>query len=498
MCLVRLGNEIEEKHGKERGVTKRVLVVGFLLGLVACEPIEVGEPPQFGSITKVNAISSTEVEIQWTPGSDDLLSPQELAYGIWVAGPGETNNLDGAPDFLTGEGAHAYNLMDLQAETQYEIVVRVRDRGSNFSTNSTASTVTTPATGAGSYREKAVFDLSQTPTAMIKGKVFSTQSDLGVILGNGIQWFRVGNNGELVRESDIFRVNGTIAEAKLIPVRETTNLDDLFLITDQGLAYYENLDGSFGSAQTPFEGSTPLRNLSVTLRNGLMEAVAYADNNGVLRFYTLNSDGQFELTNSLSLSPTDLDFALATVDSDNHFDMVTYGSNGLRLALGSNENYAFDSDREISSEDPGTATTRMFVQDGNGDDLPDIYIFRRDAQANETLLQFFAATGSGNFSDPTQNDYNRAFFAEPVFEDTNNDGNPDLIVAQTSSNNAGVFLGNGQGQYATAFSFFGSNGQPFSGFFGNFDGRNQLDLAILSVESSKLTVHYSNSAVSSR
>ena len=65
--------------------------------------------------------------------------------------------------------------------------------------------------------------------------------------------------------------------------------------------------------------------------------------------------------------------------------------------------------------------------------------------------------------------------------DFNGDGVPDLAVANSSSNNVSVLLGNGDGTFQAAVDF-GAAGGPllFSVAVGDFNGDGMPDLAVAS------------------
>ena len=75
--------------------------------------------------------------------------------------------------------------------------------------------------------------------------------------------------------------------------------------------------------------------------------------------------------------------------------------------------------------------------------------------------------------------------------DFNGDGVSDLAVANGSSNNVSVFLGNGDGSFQAARSF-GASSFPYSVAVGDFNGDGVLDLAVANFLSNDVSVLINN------
>ena len=72
-------------------------------------------------------------------------------------------------------------------------------------------------------------------------------------------------------------------------------------------------------------------------------------------------------------------------------------------------------------------------------------------------------------------------------EDFNGDGIPDLVTANSDSNNVTVLLGNGSGGFSSPVSFpVGVN--PFSVAVGDFNGDGRPDLAVANFNGSSVTI----------
>jgi hypothetical protein len=117
---------------------------------------------------------------------------------------------------------------------------------------------------------------------------------------------------------------------------------------------------------------------------------------------------------------------------------------------------------------------QVLVADFNGDgrldyavmDCYGIYVFF--GSVNEGYLDT-ASFSTGNNSSPRS----------ICVSDLNNDNRLDVIVANTGSNNIGVFLGSGSGDFAPQTTFStGDNSQPYSVALGDFNNDNRTDVAV--------------------
>ena len=477
-------------------MSKRPYWILAIFGLYACEPLEVGEPPTFSGISNTAVISESQVELRWNPGEDPegLLDPEELSYGIWYVEQGGQPNLDQAPNVLTGEGAMSYNLLDLEAGKSYSVIVRARDRGTNYSTNETLTTVTMPAANQGRFKKAVTFDLGQTPGPMFAGQVFgSGRDDLCVVLGADIRFYQSGTNGNLNPVQRRVSLDETIVSACLVPVRPSALVEDLLVLTQNGLFYLPNTDGDFEQLLTPFDGIGPFRNPVAGITNGIMDVWAYADSQGRAYFYTLDDDEDFQRENTANL-PNQADiFGLARLDGDNRYDLVSFGSTGLRLALGSNNQFGFGTATVIDAEGTGSDTPHLFLVDGDGDGDEDIYLFLRNTAADKTLMRVYENQGGGSFGTKQEQNYNAAFYEHPSFQLANADDLSDFVVPQASANNVALYQSSVNAlAFSAVTNYFGGFGKPDYATFGNFDGRNSRDLAILSASDRKITVLFAN------
>ena len=138
----------------------------------------------------------------------------------------------------------------------------------------------------------------------------------------------------------------------------------------------------------------------------------------------------------------------------------------------------------------GTAPRSVAVGDFNGDGIPDLAI-PNFASNNVTLL---LGNGSGGFSPASNSPF--AVGTGPQFVaigDFNGDGFLDLAVANETSSNVTILLGNGAGGFAASSgSPFGVGTQPQCVVVGDFNGDGIEDIATANYGSNNLTVMLGN------
>ena len=178
-------------------MTRNLICLALIVLMCACDPLDTGDPPNFSSASAV-AISESQVQLTWDAGSDDIHPPEELHYQIWVAGPDETIDTDnlGDADFATDEGALSFNLIGLDADTSYTILVRAADRANETSTNTSTASATTTTVGNGQYGREVATSLTNTPDAMLCGRMVSgLVDDIGIISGQFLRWYTRSADG---------------------------------------------------------------------------------------------------------------------------------------------------------------------------------------------------------------------------------------------------------------------------------------------------------------
>ena len=112
------------------------------------------------------------------------------------------------------------------------------------------------------------------------------------------------------------------------------------------------------------------------------------------------------------------------------------------------------------------------VGDFNGDGKQDLVV----ANPSSNNVSILLGDGTGNFSGPTFLNAGSQPFSVAV-GDFNGDGKQDLAVANETSNNVSILLGDGAGSFGAATNF-SVGGFAFSVAVGDFNGDGKQDLAV--------------------
>jgi hypothetical protein len=459
----------------------------LLLALIACDDFESGEPPTFSGFT-ATALSEDQIELSWNPGEDDFLGPEELVYGIWFALPGEMIDPESTPDITTDEGATSYNLTGLPARTAVDLLVRARERGGgSFSENTETQSATTLGEGEGRYAAAIEVTLSDQPNDLIHGEILNAgEETIGVVYDRRIEWLvHDGNGAFAVDEDRTFTHDEDIIEAHVLTARGTRA--DLFVVSNSGLTFYQNRQTTSGDV---FEEEAVL---NIFPRAGTLSFVEDAERNLIVSFmnnqntfliYSLGEDNNDPFTDEnvqLGLLAGDIP-RLAFIDDDGDeqfYDLIVYGTTGLRFALDNGNQFGFETVEDAESDDDVAEgnETDVFVGAIDADNLPDLLVFARNTSEDETRLWAYQGRSDG-FESRVETDYGFAFYQAPTLGDVNCDGQTDLLLPQTSSNNVAVFEGPSLSFQNVSRHEGGADGVERVAV-ANIDGSGGNDLAIL-------------------
>ena len=99
-------------------------------------------PPTFGGLVSATATSSTSIDLQWNPASDNRSAPSAIVYLVYMSATSGGQNF-AVPSFTTTAGATSFSVPGLTPNTTYYFVVRARDEAGNMDTNTVEKSVTT-------------------------------------------------------------------------------------------------------------------------------------------------------------------------------------------------------------------------------------------------------------------------------------------------------------------------------------------------------------------
>ena len=140
----------------------------------------------------------------------------------------------------------------------------------------------------------------------------------------------------------------------------------------------------------------------------------------------------------------------------------------------------------------GTSPGALAIGDFNGDGILDFAV-TNELDDNVTVL---LGIGGGGFTPATGSPFLVGTAPSYVVAaDFNSDGFLDLAVANASSNNVTLLLGNGSGRFVVSPSGpFSTGKQPFAMATGDFNGDNFPDLAVANYSDSTVSVLLGNGA----
>ena len=166
----------------------------------------------------------------------------------------------------------------------------------------------------------------------------------------------------------------------------------------------------------------------------------------------------------------------ADVNDDNKLDIIVanYGTNNIGVLLNTGEGMFTAQTKYSTGSDSAPAS--VVAADVNGDNKLDIIV----ANSGTSNVGVFLSTGNGTFS--TQRTYSTAYGSSSVSvttADINGDNKPDIIVANNGTNNVGVLLNTGNGNFTRQKTFStGSNSKPVSVAAFDINDDNTLDIIV--------------------
>ena len=320
--------------------------------------------------------------------------------------------------------------------------------------------------------------------------------EISVFLGNGDGSFSTSTE---------FPVGGTDPGPTTVAVgffNADTNLD--IVTTNQNSheisVFLGNGDGSFStSTEFPVGGTDPSPN-SIAVGNfnadTNLDIVTANVNSSEISIFLGNGDGTFSTSTEFPIGGTDpipVSVAVGFFNADTNLDIVTANGNSgeISIFLGNGDG-TFSTSTEFpvggTDPDPTSVAVGFFNADTNLDIVTAIQFSGE--------ISIFLGNGDGTFSTSTEfpvggNNPNTVSVAVGFF---NADTNLDIVTANINSNEISVFLGNGDGTFATSTEFpvGGTNPFPTTVAVGFFNADTNLDIVTANFFSGEISVFLGN------
>ena len=98
--------------------------------------------PGFDGVSSVAAASSTALNLSWSAAEDNITTPSDIVYNIYMSTSSGGENL-ATPSATTGAGVTSYSVTGLSPDTTYYFIVRAKDEAGNIDSNSEERSGTT-------------------------------------------------------------------------------------------------------------------------------------------------------------------------------------------------------------------------------------------------------------------------------------------------------------------------------------------------------------------
>jgi hypothetical protein len=313
----------------------------------------------------------------------------------------------------------------------------------------------------------------------------SNSSDISVLLGNGDGIFKT--RPKALR----FAVGGEPFSAAVVDLNGD-GFPDIVTANSNGASndvsvLLANGDGTFRPQQRFAAGNFPSSVAVADLNgDGKPDIVTANSESNDISVLLGNGDGTFQTQQLFAAGDYPESVSVADLNGDGKPDIVTANgdSNDVSVLLGNGDG-TFQTQQRFGA---GGFPVSVAVADLNGDGAPDIVtanlgsndvsVLLGNGDGTFTLLQRFAA---GDFP------------SSVAVADLNGDGKLDIVTANTGSDDVSVLLGNGDGTFQNEHAFnvdFGS--APFFVTVADLNGDGIPDLAVANFSSSDVSVHLGN------
>jgi len=356
--------------------------------------------------------------------------------------PGPTAAFSAQQTFPSGSGPISIATADLNRDGKADLVV------ANFHSNNVSVLL---GNGNGTFQAQQTFATGTNAFSVVVADVNrdgkpdlvvanEASGNVSILLGNGDGTFKPQQTFATGAGSDSVTVADLNGDGKLDLVVANCNSNTLSVLLGNG-------DGTFKPEQTFATGNYPF-SVAISDVNGdgksdLVVANAHANNVGVLLG---NGDGTFQAQQTFATGANPDPVTVADVNGDGKPDLILANdtlSGSVSVLLG-NGNGTFQAQQTFAT---GTRPFSVVVSDLNGDGRPDLLVanYGTPQQAGYTV-SVLLGNGDGTFQ--SQQTFATGTRPDSVaVADLNEDGRPDILVANFSSGTIGVLSGIANGNF---------------------------------------------------
>lgn len=242
----------------------------------------------------------------------------------------------------------------------------------------------------------------------------------------------------------------------------------------------QNANGTFAAPVTYATGSKP-RSATLADVNGDGKLDIVLANFGTTTVSVLkgNGNGTFQTQQTFAVGNAPRAVTVADFNGDGKLDLAVVNSTdstlGVLLGVGDG---TFGTQQTYSA---GNKPLSVAAADLNGDGKADIVVtnngkFNVSSPSDPGSVGVYLGNGNGTFA-TAQTFTAGAFPISTSIADLNGDGKPDLAAASTADSTVVTLAGNGDGTFQTAVSL-AAGSQPYSTATGDFNGDGRIDLAV--------------------